>query len=393
MRLIGPLAILVFVALAAPIVSRPSPLGASSIRNVPTQYATIQAAVDAANPGDTIKVKPGTYNEQVSIGKDLTITGTSAASTRIQAPSILNLGALGKKPSIIEVHSGSTARISRISVNGPGSNSCGPGSLWAGIKVVQNATLDLTQARVTNIHDTPFADCDHNGTAILVGDFIDGESGDANIIDVNISNYQAGGVVVFGESSDVTITRSILTGNPQNQGWVYALEWGNGATLKATHNVLRGNKCDNVDLFCGPDPTAEAQSAGIGNGPGDPGTDTEIAYNTIVDNDVGIYLFAADGCCSIHHNLFINNRFFGFLVQEGSNTLSDSLIVGGQVGVGAFATFFSDATAVLDDVKIVAASVAKTKEIECCGFQATVVQQWSGLHVKARHDLTSALIS
>ena len=223
--------------------------------------------------GDTIKVAPGTYTEQVSIGKDISITGASAGATQVRAPAVLAQGALGKKPSIIEIHSGATARISKLAVSGPGASPCGAGSLWAGIKVVQDSTLDLSHARVTDIHDTPFADCDHNGTAILVGDFIDGESGDATITDVTISNYQTGGVVVFGESSDVTVTRSTVTGNPQNLGWVYALEWGDGATLKATYNVLLGNKCDNLDIPCGSDPETEGQAAGIGNGPGDPGTD------------------------------------------------------------------------------------------------------------------------
>jgi polygalacturonase len=41
---------------------------------------TIQAAVDAAQPGDTILVPPGTYRESVLVNKShLTITGSPAA--------------------------------------------------------------------------------------------------------------------------------------------------------------------------------------------------------------------------------------------------------------------------------------------------------------------------
>jgi len=36
---------------------------------VPDDYPTIQAAVDAANPGDTIIVSPGIYTEQIIIKK------------------------------------------------------------------------------------------------------------------------------------------------------------------------------------------------------------------------------------------------------------------------------------------------------------------------------------
>ena len=43
---------------------------------VPEEFATIQSAVDAAQPGDLVLVSPGTYNEAVQVGTDdLTIRG------------------------------------------------------------------------------------------------------------------------------------------------------------------------------------------------------------------------------------------------------------------------------------------------------------------------------
>src|SRR5438105_3135643 len=42
------------------------------------QYSTIQAAVNAASPGDTIKVAAGVYNETVTVDKSLNIIGAQA---------------------------------------------------------------------------------------------------------------------------------------------------------------------------------------------------------------------------------------------------------------------------------------------------------------------------
>jgi len=51
--------------------------------NVPNDYATIQAAIDAAEPGDTILVSPGTYSENLRITKALTVRSTDGAEETI----------------------------------------------------------------------------------------------------------------------------------------------------------------------------------------------------------------------------------------------------------------------------------------------------------------------
>jgi pectin methylesterase-like acyl-CoA thioesterase len=50
-------------------------------------FATIQAAIDAAGNGDTIEIGAGAYREQLTIvGKNVTIQGAGAGQTIIESP-------------------------------------------------------------------------------------------------------------------------------------------------------------------------------------------------------------------------------------------------------------------------------------------------------------------
>jgi hypothetical protein len=48
---------------------------------VPDDHATIQAAINAANPGDTVTVRPGSYTENITLPSDITVRGEEAART------------------------------------------------------------------------------------------------------------------------------------------------------------------------------------------------------------------------------------------------------------------------------------------------------------------------
>jgi pectin methylesterase-like acyl-CoA thioesterase len=72
----------------APATGSASTSGHTSI-GVPRDFSTIQAAVDAATPGATIHVGPGTYTEQLVITMDLDLRGTDADTTVIKSPPTL----------------------------------------------------------------------------------------------------------------------------------------------------------------------------------------------------------------------------------------------------------------------------------------------------------------
>ncbi len=67
----------------------------------------------------------------------------------------------------------------------------------------------------------------------------------------------------------------------------------------------------------------------------------------------------------------MDNRFFGITIIDGENTISNTKIFGGNVGVAAIA-FSANTIATLDHVKIVGATIP-VQEFPSGGFTAEVV--------------------
>src|SRR5882672_5003406 len=54
---------------------------------VPTQFATIQSAIDQAQPLDVVVVEPGTYRENVTLKSQVDVVGREAARTLLEPQS------------------------------------------------------------------------------------------------------------------------------------------------------------------------------------------------------------------------------------------------------------------------------------------------------------------
>jgi pectin methylesterase-like acyl-CoA thioesterase len=63
----------------------PSPVYRKQTRLVvPDQYATIQAAIDAANSGDVVYIKRGTYNETLTFKDGIELAGEDRNTTMVR---------------------------------------------------------------------------------------------------------------------------------------------------------------------------------------------------------------------------------------------------------------------------------------------------------------------
>lgn len=356
-----------------------APVRAAQTIIVPRDYPTIQAAVDAAPAGSTIKVRAGTYTEQVVIAKNLTLVGAGVDSTIVQAPAALTPYALLVGPqfpvaAVVRLTDGASVAISGLTVSGP--MPCG--ILGQGISVVKSATLGLTNSRVTRIRPETACQGPLVGRGIVVGlpgvvqlDGQFGSTGNATVKGVSVDQYQTAGMSVVGvpggsPSSAVFADNLIVGGaSPFNFVAQSGMELAGFIDAQAKDNAVSGNVC--TFPFCGPDPINQGQSSGIQvSGP------AKVVQNTVSGNDIGIYQLGAGSPATISENSVQNNRYFGIVIQDGDGATNENTISGGQVGIGVVADIV-DTTGTLRADLISGTSVMPVQELDCCGFTATAI--------------------
>jgi parallel beta-helix repeat protein len=277
---------------------------------VPTLYSTVQSAVTDAIAGDTVIVCPGVYTEQVTIDKDLTVTGGGQTTTSIKAPGVMAASTcpgVASQKNIVDVCGAIAVEISDLTVTGPGPGSCN--SINQGIYVVGGASLDFHDARVLDVADTPLSGC-QNGGGIRAGSNALGQVGSANIHDATIAFSQKGNIVIDGPGSTGIVDGNTVTGVGATPAIAEnGIQISRGAIGTVTDNIVSGHKCDNVNCV----PTGSDEASGILLFAADPGT--VVSGNTVTDNDIGVYV---DSDATITENTITGNRGEGIVVGAPS---------------------------------------------------------------------------
>ncbi len=283
--------------------------------NNPPTYTTggIQDGVDFAAAGDTVEAVAGTYTEQVTVNKSLSLQGAGAGSSIIKAPGVL-VGDANGSMNVVTITGGSVnVELSGVTVSGPGPSGCG--SINIGIFVRDGANANIHDNAISDIRDEPLSGC-QNGQGVWVGRNLFSTTGTATITNNVITGYQKGGIVVDRTGSSATITGNTVTGVGATPSIAQnGIQVSRGAVASLSGNTISGNLCNHAS--CGPDPVNETQSAGIllfqaGNG-------TSISGSpSISNNDIGIYNLATGTI--INGNQLSNNR----VLSAGVHSLTPS---------------------------------------------------------------------
>ncbi len=293
------------------------PAMAATDRLVPGTYATIQLAIDAANPGDTISVADGTYDEDLTVNTaDLTLKSQSGkANTTIQLQ--------GNKKPYIDIQAGADD----FTLGGAAGEGFTILSNTGGAVIGFNIQLTNAPSGVTISHNTIDTTGDATmgisigaagatGLTITGNNFI-AEAGDGSIwgpevvnIDVSDNTFTGPGGMVSGyaiQFSGVTATSpSIIDGNTIT-GYGFGILISNGegtSNLQITNNSVSESK-KGISFY---EYVQQGHTAGNMTG-------VTVACNTMKKNTVGLYISAGAHVKAdtfvIEYNNFVGNTLYG----------------------------------------------------------------------------------
>lgn len=157
-------------------------------------YMTIQSAINAANPGDTIKVCDGTYIEDVNVNKaSLVLDGSGAGNTTIS-------GAIGGEAATVRISAGGV-EIKNFTITRQGNNTTdwnNPGLNSAGIAIQGSVVPGAL------IHDN-----------IITGNrnAVDINSSGGHAIRNNVIDNNRTGVFFRNQTDNITLTENFITNN------------------------------------------------------------------------------------------------------------------------------------------------------------------------------------
>jgi hypothetical protein len=326
-------------------------------------YTSVQAAVNAASPGDTVYLcGTSPFRGQVIITKSITLTGDAGATIAAPDPWVASAdplppqfasdGLVVPQAIVVAWGRGVHVTISGLAIAGPlpGNDSCAEEEY--GILVIDGASAQITSDAVTDIRDanTSLYGCQF-GVGIEIGSMywpnagftfkVVDFTGNATITHTTVSGYQKGGMVVDGQGSSASVSQDTVTGaGPYSAlGEIIAqngIQVTDGAFAQITDNTVSGNQYSGG---------GNASSTGvlIFGGCGTPlESNIRVAGNVLTNNDIGVYVWngSPDPSCTVAprtgtYDSVTGNRISDSAVTNTSGQ-STSPLCGYQAGIQEF---------------------------------------------------------
>ena len=362
-----------YASLAAAIIAAAAVPASAKTLLVPQQFSTIQAAVNAAKPYDTVqingKLKGGVYSEAVTISTPhVTLQGVGNPVIDGSGFTAITPGSFfSAYPSGVDIRANSVAVRGLTIQNVPGSYYGGGAGINAGYNSADNSTFygfsDIQVSGVTLSND-------YNGILISGSQSVDG-----GFTSTSAQNFSLTGSTITGSTNyaaNITatnnllisgnkfvsngetglniggffgpVTNALISGNLfKSNGYDGMEAYGNGLTVTANESASNADDGIWVD-------TATSFSTATAAAP------TSVVFNSVHDNsEYGLYI---EGTQTISGNSIAKNGGSGIILEgaDGStisgNTISGTILASGQPGDGAGIFADSPTTAYGADSKL-----------------------------------------
>jgi len=248
---------------------------------------TIQAAVDEARPGDTVLVRPGTYQENVTVTKDnITIRGSRGAT--------MDGAGLAGSTGIRVTPITPTSRVRGFNLSG------------LTIRNYSRTGVFLSRVDDFRVSQGTYVDNDEYGVFPIFSS--------GGLIDLNhVSGSNDTGIYV-GQSSNVAIEKN------QTRDCTLGIEIENSTNIAIRENTSSDNSIGIlVQLLPGLDRTATtdvsvSKNVLIGNNRPNPATDPGDLLS-LLPSGVGFFNVAGDRV-NVRENIVLSNNSVGILVAQ-----------------------------------------------------------------------------
>ena len=202
-------------------------------------FTTIQAAVNAATPGDTIQICPGHYDEQVVVTKsNLTIQGSGTAVTVLRPTAVAQnttaiFSGAPAKP-ILLVNGANNVAIGSLTIDGSGADSgsavfpqCPIVGFYMGI-YYRNSSGTINAAHVTNMT-----------SSTLCGLGIRAEAANVRVTTNLVDRYGDAGISCAGPGTQCLVTGNTVRGQgPVTDHTQGGIDVRNQAGAKISGNII-----------------------------------------------------------------------------------------------------------------------------------------------------------
>jgi hypothetical protein len=245
-------------------------------------FSSIQVAVDAASPGDTIFICPGIFSEQVTVTTgSLTIIGSGVGQTVIR-PSAVSVNSSGSIPpfpdiaAILAVKDTTDVIVEYLTING--SLADGGSVLWPDCHFIRTFTginYRNSSGEIIGVHVTQIQSATACSLALKITSSFTSSSNVVEVSDSLFENYGFGGILCGGPTIFCSlIGNTILGQGPVDNEVQFGVGYQNGAGGELIGNII-------ADHYYSPGHGINNSAVGAYLADADPSLDPHILQNNI----------------------------------------------------------------------------------------------------------------